>query len=99
MKGKKTNMKLAALGIALIAPGAVFAQNIAVVVNGDPVVFSGMGPRQVNGRVLVPLRGVMEKMGAYVGWDPSTKTVTASLKPGLRPPPSPAIAPCRSRNR
>lgn len=30
-----------------------------------------------NGRTLVPMRGVLEAMGASVTWDPSTKTATA----------------------
>lgn len=50
---------------------------IKVNVNGDPVVFSGAGPQKIGGRVLVPLRGVMEKIGAFVGWDSATRTVTA----------------------
>jgi hypothetical protein len=61
---------------ALSAP--VQAQNIRVSVNGDPVRFTGMGPQQVQGRVLVPLRGVLEKLGAYVDWVPRTQTVVAT---------------------
>lgn len=64
-----------ALGLA-ITPS--IAQNINVVVDGDPVTFNGVGPQQVRGRVLVPLRGVLEKMGAYVGWDAASQTVTAN---------------------
>lgn len=63
---------------ALATPGACFGQNISVVVDGQPVVFTGVGPQKVGGRVLVPLRGVMEKLGAYVGWQPATRTVTAN---------------------
>jgi len=54
------------------------ADNIKVQVNGDPVQFSGIGPQQVNGRVMVPLRGVLEKLGAYVDWVSATQTVVAS---------------------
>lgn len=50
---------------------------IKVTVNGEPVFFSGTGPQQIGGRTLVPLRGVMEKIGAMVGWDGPTRTVTA----------------------
>ncbi|AIE87516.1 stalk domain-containing protein [Fimbriimonas ginsengisoli] len=54
------------------------AQGISVNVNGQPVSFPGVGPQQVSGRVMVPLRGVMEKLGAYVGYEASTRTVTAT---------------------
>src|SRR6185369_2906781 len=68
---------LSALGIAmvLIAPAS---GSIIVRVNGEPVEFSGIGPRFVNGRVMVPLRGVLEKTGAYVDWISSTQTVIAT---------------------
>jgi len=70
----------AALGM-LLALGArpVIAQGgIRVVVNGSPVEFDTIGPRQTNGHVLVPLRGVLEKIGAYVDWDSATQTVLAN---------------------
>ncbi len=79
MKGKSKKLKVAAIAAAMLVPGAVLAQsNIYVNVNGDAVAFPGVGPQQVNGRVLVPLRGVMEKLGAYVSYDAPTKTVTAT---------------------
>jgi hypothetical protein len=53
------------------------AQAIHVEVNGRPVRFVNTEPRYINGRVLVPLRGVFENMGAYVQWHPETRTVTA----------------------
>jgi hypothetical protein len=77
MKGK-TNLKLAVLALTTVVPVIAFGQQINVVVDGDPVIFTGVGPRQVNGRVMVPLRGVMEKLGAFVGWEPRTQTVTAN---------------------
>jgi len=55
-----------------------YGRSIQVVVNGDPVNFDTIGPRQYNGRVLVPLRGVLEKLGAYVDWDASSQTVIAT---------------------
>lgn len=63
------------LALSGIAAGA---QQIAVRVNGEPVMFEGAGPREYQGRVLVPLRGVLEKLGAYVDWIPSTQTVVAT---------------------
>ncbi|HLK55128.1 MAG TPA: stalk domain-containing protein [Chthonomonadaceae bacterium] len=67
------------LAIFLLLSGVqALAQDISVTVNGDPVVFNGMGPQQVQGRVLVPVRGVLEKLGASVTWVPETQTVVAS---------------------
>jgi hypothetical protein len=69
-----------ALAAALCIVGAATsqAQGISVLVNGDPIRFAGMGPQRIEGRVLVPLRGVLEKIGAHVGWVPSSQTVVAS---------------------
>lgn len=63
--------------VAMIATSA-YSQNIGVSVNGESVQFSGVGPQRVDGRVMVPLRGVMEKLGAYVSYHASTKTVNAT---------------------
>src|SRR5579862_1286357 len=69
---------LACVGaLALIAPQCK-AQDINVNINGNPVSFAGMGPVMVNGRVLVPIRGVLENLGADVGWSEETQTVLAS---------------------
>jgi len=72
---------ISALAMAMLAglsaPQAK-ADDIRVTVNGDPINFAGAQPRQVNGRVLVPLRGVLEKMGAVVDWDAASQTVTAT---------------------
>lgn len=63
---------------ALLAGMAGAQQTIRVTVNGDPVSFQTTNPRYVDGRVLVPLRGVFEQMGAFVEWHPQTRTVTAT---------------------
>ncbi len=70
--------KMAVLAAALVMPGLALCQNISVIVNGEAVSFPGIGPQQVNGRVLVPLRGIMEKLGAYVDYNSSARTVTAN---------------------
>ncbi|MDH7568967.1 MAG: copper amine oxidase N-terminal domain-containing protein, partial [Armatimonadota bacterium] len=70
---------LAALGGALlgtISPGMA-ERNYSVVVDGQPVTFSGAGPVDVSGRVLVPLRGVLERTGATVAWSPEERKVVA----------------------
>lgn len=59
------------------AAGSIMAQSLNVTINGDPVRFTGTQPMVVRGRVMVPLRGVLEQMGAFVGWDPATRTVFA----------------------
>lgn len=38
-------------------------------VNGKPVRFSGTQPKTLTGRVMVPVRGVFEAIGAYVEYD------------------------------
>src|SRR5688572_963514 len=79
MKGNRFNWRWsAAVAAAVLAPSWASAQQIAVTVNGDPVRFANVGPISQSGRVLVPLRGVMEKLGAYVGWDSGTQMVTAN---------------------
>jgi hypothetical protein len=76
---KSRNALLSAL--ALVSASA-FAQDQAVhvVVDGNPVVFPYQQPIFTNDRVLVPLRGVFEKLGASVDWNPSTQTITAKTK-------------------
>src|SRR2546421_11505050 len=77
MKGK--TIRAGAVCMALFASGAVLAQqNISVAVNGQPVSFGGARPAMIGGRVLVPLRGVMEQLGANVTWDGATRSVMAN---------------------
>ena len=47
-----------------------------VVVNDRPVEFTGQQPVIVDGRTLVPVRGVFEQLGFDVGWDGPTQRVT-----------------------
>lgn len=54
--------------VALAAPGA---QEITVKVNGQPVALD-VNPVLADGTVLVPLRGVLEQLGAVVDWCPTT---------------------------
>lgn len=50
---------------------------IGVSLNGRLIGVGSVAPVQVNNRVLVPLRGVLESMGATVDFDPNTQTVIA----------------------
>jgi hypothetical protein len=76
MTNSATRGSFAVLMLAAAAFSA--AQGISVIVDDRPVQFRNVGPQYVNGRVLVPLRGVFEQMGAYVEWNPATRTVMAS---------------------
>ncbi len=74
----KLRRSIAVLAGILVIGGAWAQSAINVVVNGQQVQFNNKLPTQERGRVLVPLRGVLEQLGAYVGWDQATQTVTAS---------------------
>lgn len=62
-------------GLALST--TAYAQRINVTVNGEVVPFAGQQPVEEEGSVLVPLRGVFEKLGATVAYDNNTRTVLA----------------------
>src|SRR5688500_3007187 len=61
----------------LCAAVSAMAQGITVTVDGSPVAFQGQGPVSVSGRVLVPLRGVLEAMGAYVEYRAPSRSIYA----------------------
>jgi len=66
-------------GVATVALIAAFAgAQVQVSVNGTPVQFNGAQPQMMNGRVLVPLRGVFEQMGDAVLWNSASQSVTAN---------------------
>jgi len=66
------------LVIMLIAlTGYVYADVIDVSVNGDLLVFD-VSPVIDQGRTLVPLRAIFEKLGAEIEWDGTTQTITAT---------------------
>lgn len=91
---KKTFKTLVALtlSLALIVSGSVFsfAQEVKtqfdpskytynVMVDGNYVEFTDAAPANINGRVMVPFRAILEKLGATVSWDQKTKSATAKL--------------------
>lgn len=69
-------------GLALAAGSAAMLclaqEGIQVVLNGQPVQFNDTSPREINGRVLVPMRAIFEQLGAYVHWNDATQTVDAT---------------------
>lgn len=52
------------------------AAGISVTVNGQAVTFRDQNPANVDGRVLVPVRGVFEMLGFDVNWNRDTEQVT-----------------------
>jgi hypothetical protein len=70
--------------LALALAGATLSnaqQRVAVNIDGHPVQFNGGGAVESQGRVLVPLRGVFEQLGAYVQWNPRSQEINASKGP------------------
>jgi hypothetical protein len=59
-------------------PGTGQGGGITVTVDGRPLRFQGTPAEMVNDRVLVPLRGIFERLGAYVQWNPANREVIAT---------------------
>ena len=74
----KAPFKAGILTAVALAATVASAQRIQVTVDGEPVRFQGQQPTYMDGRVLVPLRGVFEEMGAYVQWDSAARMVVAT---------------------
>lgn len=55
---------------------------IVVKVGDAPVAFDTAKPKMIGGRVMVPVRGVFEKLGGKVVWDPAEKSVSGSRSDG-----------------
>jgi len=64
------------LMLGIFVPTQFFASEISVTIDGVPVVFEGQGPTIVDGRTLVPVRGVFEQLGFDVDWEQVTLTAT-----------------------
>ncbi len=75
---RKGKVSVATLAILTTLSLPALAQNINVTVDGDVVGFPGQPPVQRFGTVLVPLRGVFEKLGATVMYDSATRTILAN---------------------
>ena len=65
------------LAVATLAVSAGAQGAVRVFVDGDQVLFD-QPPITQGGRVLVPLRGIFEKMGAVVEWNAATRAVRAA---------------------
>ena len=76
---KKKLALIMAVASVMAMQSSVYAQDdVTVIVNGDTVELD-QPPVIENGRTLVPFRGVLEKMGAEVGWDNEARKVTCTL--------------------
>jgi hypothetical protein len=62
--------------VALWAGTVAMAQEIRVVLDGEVLAFD-VPPVEIQGRVLVPLRGIFERLQAYVEFDEATRTIHA----------------------
>ncbi|RYG26601.1 hypothetical protein EON82_02620 [bacterium] len=50
---------------------------VKVTVDGERIDFKGAPPQAQGSRIMVPLRGIFEHMGASLNWNQQTRTVTA----------------------
>lgn len=82
MTKKLLNILLAAtiLFSSLICTTVFGEQPVSVKLDGTVLEFD-VQPQIINGRTMVPLRTIFEALGAEVGWNEITSTVTAT-KPG-----------------
>lgn len=62
----------------LVAPQAP-KEKPAVMFNGEYIDFTDAKPVNINGRIMVPFRAILETMGADVNYDNKTKEITAEL--------------------
>lgn len=67
-----------AMCLAVLASLSASALSKLIVrVDGKVVEFQGTQPRMLTGRVMVPLRGVFEAIGAYVEYTPDMRRIVA----------------------
>lgn len=71
-------MLVVAVIISSLCTFSVAASGIKIQINGQNKVFDVM-PQIVDGRTLVPMRGIFEEFGADIHWDEKTRTVKATV--------------------
>ncbi len=76
MRSRQSAVALTVVALMLAVPRPAAAQAVTVVVDGLGVSFD-QPPEIIGGRVLIPLRGVFERLGAAVEWRPESRTVVA----------------------
>ncbi len=78
MSHKRFRRTLGLSAAALVATAGAGWAAIEVDVNGKPVQFGAVQPARLSGRVFIPLRAVVESLGADIKWDAPTQTVRGS---------------------
>lgn len=73
-----SSARIAAAALTIGVAAFSSAQQIKVQVDGAPLYFANAQPQYVDGRVLVPLRSIFERLGATVNWDRQTRMIDAS---------------------
>ncbi|HVL39945.1 MAG TPA: copper amine oxidase N-terminal domain-containing protein, partial [Fimbriimonadaceae bacterium] len=73
--------RLSLVGALLGAATLSLAQRVFL--DGREIVFDDVRPQMVNGRLMVPIRGIFEQMGIAVEWDAQREVVTARKAPDL----------------
>jgi len=75
----KRILALTLILLLVLSATAVFAsQPISVTIDGERVNFTGQQPAIIDGRTLVPVRGVFEQLGFQVDWNGELQTVFIS---------------------
>lgn len=69
-------MLILTLLLSALAFPAAAEDGVKVVVNGSELSFD-VPPQIIDGRTMVPMRIIFEALGALVGWDGETSTITA----------------------
>jgi len=76
MKRHRWEIALGTLGLAAALAGPALAQEPRVEVNGREVTFRDQPPIERGGRVYIPLRGVLDRLGAQtIDWRPDQQEV------------------------
>ena len=65
-----------ALALSVFVPTSLHANEIFVTVNNEQINFADQRPVIIDGRTLVPIRGVFEALGFDVDWHQEAQTVT-----------------------
>ena len=73
---KFRNIAAITIGTIAMATTTFCASNINVTLNGLAISFGYAKPEIINGRTMVPVRGLFEKMGYSIKWDSATRTAT-----------------------
>lgn len=74
---KKMSVILLSFLLLLFFTVAASASEIRIIVNGETLK-TDVPPIQKDGRILVPMRAIFEKLGAYVKYDETTNTIGAT---------------------